>query len=237
MDKMDKATLAQNNGQDGKKALVAYQGKVYDVTESKRWKGGKHMNRHLSGTDLTADMTAAPHGADVLERFQAVAEFFAAPEPEVDEVAEKLFWPLTWLYAKFPILRRHLHPVAVHFPIGSFAAGTVFALLALVLGNESMATTSWHVVLFATILAPAAYISGLQTWWLYYDFAVNPKIAIKLVGGIVLFVLGIAAAAVFDAGAVTAGSGAGLAYVGLSLFATLLAFFLGYIGGGWVFPD
>jgi len=64
--------LAQYDGKDGKPAYVAYQGKVFDVSESKLWKGGIHMNRHPAGKELASDIQAAPHTPDVLERLPQV---------------------------------------------------------------------------------------------------------------------------------------------------------------------
>ena len=39
---------------------IAQGGKVIDVTASKLWKGGLHMKRHRAGSDLSADIAAAP---------------------------------------------------------------------------------------------------------------------------------------------------------------------------------
>ena len=64
--------LAQANGEDGQSSLVAVEGKVYDVSASKRWVHGEHMKRHRAGSDLTNDIKAAPHGLEVLERFESV---------------------------------------------------------------------------------------------------------------------------------------------------------------------
>ncbi len=50
------------NGKEGRPAFVAYKGKVYDVTESKLWKDGSHMKKHLAGHNLTDAMKIAPHG-------------------------------------------------------------------------------------------------------------------------------------------------------------------------------
>lgn len=54
--------LAQKDGKEGRPVYIAYEGKIYDVSQSKLWKTGTHMKRHPSGKDLTTDMSAAPHG-------------------------------------------------------------------------------------------------------------------------------------------------------------------------------
>ena len=64
--------LAQCTGQDGKPALVACDGKVYDVSESYHWRAGRHHVLHHAGADLTAELQQAPHGAQLLERVPVV---------------------------------------------------------------------------------------------------------------------------------------------------------------------
>ncbi|GFE57693.1 CopD family protein [Geobacter sp. AOG1] len=56
--------LAGFDGKEGRPAYVAYQGGVYDVTESRLWKEGAHMRRHQAGIDLTEALSQAPHGED-----------------------------------------------------------------------------------------------------------------------------------------------------------------------------
>ena len=72
MKEFDKESLTEFDGKDGKPVYVAHQGKVYDVSASRFWKTGTHMKRHPSGRDLTAEITAAPHGPEVLERYPQV---------------------------------------------------------------------------------------------------------------------------------------------------------------------
>jgi len=67
-----KEELAEFNGKNGKKAYVAYKGKVYDVTGSFHWKDGKHWVVHEAGKDLTMEMKDAPHFDDLLEPFEVV---------------------------------------------------------------------------------------------------------------------------------------------------------------------
>lgn len=60
--------LEEYNGKDGKPVYVAYKGKVYDLSQSNLWNGGKHMGSHQAGKDITEEVKLAPHGEEVLER-------------------------------------------------------------------------------------------------------------------------------------------------------------------------
>jgi len=64
--------LAQYDGKDGTPAFVAYNGKVYDVSNSFHWRNGKHHAMHSAGMDLTDSLKQTPHGADLLERVPVV---------------------------------------------------------------------------------------------------------------------------------------------------------------------
>lgn len=64
--------LASNNGKNGALALIAFRGKIYDVSPSFHWRGGKHQVMHRAGEDLTDAIARAPHSAELLERFSAV---------------------------------------------------------------------------------------------------------------------------------------------------------------------
>lgn len=58
--------LADFNGQDGKRAYVAVDGVIYDVTDSDAWKNGKH-NGFDAGNDLTKEIKeVSPHGISKL---------------------------------------------------------------------------------------------------------------------------------------------------------------------------
>lgn len=58
---MSTEELSFFDGNDGRQAYFAYQGKVYDVTNSRLWKNGTHMARHNAGMDLTSVLPQAPH--------------------------------------------------------------------------------------------------------------------------------------------------------------------------------
>jgi predicted heme/steroid binding protein len=63
--------LAEYNGKNGK-MYVAYQGQVYDVSNSYLWEDGVHQGLHNAGQDLTADMDEAPHGPEMFKDYPVV---------------------------------------------------------------------------------------------------------------------------------------------------------------------
>jgi predicted heme/steroid binding protein len=68
-----RSQLALRNGQDRPEIWVAFRGIIYDVTESRMWRNGKHYE-HWAGQDLTPEMESAPHGARVFEKFTAIGK-------------------------------------------------------------------------------------------------------------------------------------------------------------------
>jgi len=60
--------LQQYDGRRGKPVYIAYEGIVYDVSESRLWRAGQHQDLHFSGVDLTRSLRKAPHGAEVFTR-------------------------------------------------------------------------------------------------------------------------------------------------------------------------
>ncbi len=66
-----KNQLALRNGQDKPEIWVAYKNVIYDVSESRLWKNGKHYE-HWAGQDLTEELKDAPHTVTVFEKFEAI---------------------------------------------------------------------------------------------------------------------------------------------------------------------
>ncbi len=61
--------LAQYDGLEGRKAYIAVDGYVYDVTDSALWSDGLHQGRVQAGQDLTEALdTESPHGREMLNR-------------------------------------------------------------------------------------------------------------------------------------------------------------------------
>ena len=70
--------LALRNGQDRDEIWIAYQGIIYDVTNSRLWRNGKHYE-HWAGQDLTDELADSPHGVGVFDRFEAIGVLIPRP--------------------------------------------------------------------------------------------------------------------------------------------------------------
>ncbi len=93
---MNAGELACCNGTEGRPALFAYRGKIYDATASRLWKQGNHMGRHQAGEDLTDVLSQAPHGAELMERLSAVGQLVAGvkrPAP----LHERVFYFMAYM--------------------------------------------------------------------------------------------------------------------------------------------
>jgi predicted heme/steroid binding protein/uncharacterized membrane protein len=166
--------LSENNGENGKPIYIAHKGKVYDVSESKLWRYGTHMKRHKAGNDLSTDIQAAPHETDVLERYPQVGilkneEETLMPMPEF----------LSRLLKRFPMLRRHPHPMTVHFPIVFMFSATVFTILYLMTGINSFENTAFHCLGAGVLFSLVAIVTGWYTWWLNYQAKPLNAVTIK----------------------------------------------------------
>jgi predicted heme/steroid binding protein len=72
--KVTRQELEANDGKNGKPAYIAYQGKVYDVSESSFWMEGEHMGMHNAGKDLTEDLEMAPHKDENFSKVKYVGD-------------------------------------------------------------------------------------------------------------------------------------------------------------------
>jgi predicted heme/steroid binding protein/uncharacterized membrane protein len=175
--------LSQFNGEDGKPVYLAYQGKVFDVSGSKLWRGGIHMKRHHAARDLTTDFKAAPHGEEVLGRYPQIGALKERLE------ARKIPKALESLLAKYPMLRRHPHPMVVHFPIVFMFSTTVMTILYVVTGIKSLEVTALHCLAGGILFTPMAILTGMYSWWLNYLAKPLRPVAIKQWASLILLAL------------------------------------------------
>lgn len=65
--------LKKYDGQNGNPAYVAVDGIVYDVTNVKKWRNGKHESV-TAGNDLSKQITSSPHGKNILKEIPIVGK-------------------------------------------------------------------------------------------------------------------------------------------------------------------
>lgn len=154
--------LLSFDGKDGKPVYISFQGKIYDVSKSPLWSKGIHMNRHPSGKDLTGEISAAPHGPEVLERYPQAGILKKGVPVELRHLPPIL----QSLLQRFPMARRHPHPMVVHFPIALLMASSLFVLLHFFFENPFFEITSFYLLILGAISSPFAMATGLFTWWI-----------------------------------------------------------------------
>lgn len=233
MKEFDPEELAQCDGKDGRPAHVVHNGKVFDVSDSKLWRGGVHMKRHHAGNDLTTDLEAAPHGPEVLDRYPHVGILKKEGIPEI-----KIPKTLSRLLARFPMLRRHPHPMTVHFPIVFGFSTTIFNLLYLITDIKAFELTGLHCLGGGILFTVVAILTGFYTWWLNYlakpvrAVIIKQRLAVILLAAeIVLFFWRVKVPGILD----TFGAASVIYFVlVLSLFPMVTA--MGWYGAKLTFP-
>lgn len=177
--------LSTFNGEAERPVYVALEGRVYDVSKSRLWSKGIHMNRHPAGNDLSGDIIAAPHGKEVLERYPQVGLL----QQEAREEMSHLPLLLQGLLQKIPMARRHPHPMVVHFPIAYLMASSLFVILHLLLRDPSFERTAFYLLVLGSLASPFAMATGLLTWWINYRLKLSPLVKKKIALSAVLLVL------------------------------------------------
>jgi predicted heme/steroid binding protein/uncharacterized membrane protein len=236
--------LAQGNGVGGQPDYIAYRGRVYDVSDSALWAGGEHMAAHFAGTDLTGEFPEAPHGEEVFERYPQVGVLQTSPELPESQEAEVSGPPpgfLDRLLKRFPVLKRHPHPMVVHFPIVFFVSAPIFTLLYWLTGIRSFETTGWHCLGGGVLFTPVALVTGLFTWWLNYELRPLRPVVIKLILTPIMLTVG---AGAFTwrwlnpeiLSAASLGDWTGKVYLGLFCALLPLVSVIGWYGASLTFP-
>jgi predicted heme/steroid binding protein/uncharacterized membrane protein len=230
---LDLDELAEFDGKDGKSAFIAHGSKIYDVSGSKLWKGGSHMRRHRAGADLTTDIQAAPHGPEVLERYPRAGTLKTAVSAEapLPKVVERLM-------ERFPMLRRHPHPMTVHFPIAFMMAVPLFTLLSLLTGSHSLEQTALHCLGAGLLFLPVVILTGLISWWVNYLGKPLMAVYVKAILSSFLFVFAVVAFTwrMAEPDVLHSSGTGGLLYLLLLLSFIPLVSVIGWYGAKLTFP-
>lgn len=65
--------LKNYDGKEGRKAYIAVDGVVYDVTNVAAWQGGTHHGNN-AGNDVSDRIVKAPHSKSILEKLEVVGK-------------------------------------------------------------------------------------------------------------------------------------------------------------------
>jgi predicted heme/steroid binding protein/uncharacterized membrane protein len=229
--KFTQEEMAKYNGTEGKPSYVSVDGKVYDVSNSPLWQSGQHMKRHAPGQDLTAEMSAAPHGKEVLDR-EVVKLLGILVKEEQEEIPAFL----AALFQRFPILRRHPHPMMVHFPMAYLIGGALFMVLDVIAPRVApFEVMAFAMLLLSAFFTPLSIGTGLITWWVNYGGRRMYRVTRKLQLAVLLALMEIVCLVMRIRGPVQ-GEVTGGVYFALMLAMAVIAVMLGYHGGRLTFP-
>lgn len=193
MEKFRLEDLKTRNESGSGEILIGYKGKVYDLSKSPNWKDGVHMRRHNAGEDLTNEMEAAPHGEEMLNRFEPVGELIV---DEPIEVLESGATPSSEPggLLKF-VLDQHPHPVTVHFPVALTLTATLFTLIGWIFSSAFFITAGFTNLIVATLATPAAIATGYLSFHHNYGhkwtrtFRLKQILSMTLLGVSILAIL------------------------------------------------
>lgn len=222
--------LKQYDGKDGRPAYVVYKGDIYDVTGSKLWKNGSHVNRHFAGEDLSHQMSVAPHSEDVMSRFEKVGKL----EVEEQSVEIDRMEKLRDFYRKF-----HPHPVFIHFPMALIFFSCIMQAFFLVFKISSFESAAYYSLFAGALFAYPATFSGIFSWWINYQRLLTRTFKIKLYFSIVLLITTSAALIIRIAfPEISFSTGVGFFFYNSLLFLSMpLVFIVGFYGGKITWPS
>jgi predicted heme/steroid binding protein/uncharacterized membrane protein len=226
--------VAEGDGREGRPVYIVFENTVYDVSASSLWKNGSHMHMHQAGADLTDQLAAAPHFAEVFTK-KGVKE---VGELKKDQRSKDLPGFLRSLFQAFPILRRHPHPISVHFPTAYLTTAFLFLLVHYVVGASvglDFHAFAFILLVLGVLSAAVSMGTGFLTLWVNYRMKMPTLVRWKIKLAVALLGAGLLAVLLYATGLVHLAFFRWI-YNLLLLVLALLVMGLGYLGGQMVFP-
>jgi predicted heme/steroid binding protein/CheY-like chemotaxis protein/uncharacterized membrane protein len=172
------AELARYDGKEGRAAYIAFRGKVYDATNSRLWRDGRHGAAHVAGVDLTEALANAPHAEEVFPRLPIVGDLIKKETPGQR------------------ILRRfdrlHPHATLVHLSIAYTIAAPFTFLGWIITSRKIFDEVTFFLLILGLIFVPTSFLAGIISWIVNYETKAQRVFNFKFALGMLLFLLIIA---------------------------------------------
>ena len=221
--RLTKSELKNYNGEDGKPIYVAFDSKVYDLSDSRLWANGRHMGAHSAGAELSESIKNAPHGAEVLSKFPLAGELASeeqAPETLAQRIAD--------LYP---------HSIIVHFPIAFSTTVSLFSILYLLTGEASFELASYYILTLGLLASPFCGLSGVFSWKMKYRGVRNNAFSRKI--WLTVALMGVTIVCFiwrfYDPTVLVGETNMSYVYLAMQIGMALIAAILGHTGGKIVF--
>ncbi len=174
------------DGKEGRPAYVSFEGRVYDVSNSRLWKDGLHLGSHHAGYDLTENMMRAPHGEEVLSKFHIVGEL-SHEEPLRHRLVHRI---------RQRIMKRmdglHLHTPLVQFSIAYSVIVPLLSILYIYTGEAFFERASYYMLALGFIILSFAallcLLSGKEAYRGNTTEIFNRKIILTIALAIIITV-------------------------------------------------
>lgn len=216
-------SLARFDGMEGRPAYTAFEGKVYDVTGSNMWLGGRHESRHSAGEDLSHQMVNAPHDESVLGKFPVVGEL----------VEEQMGGRMV---ARLQAM--HLHPMVVHFSEVCPLLAALFVFLYLFVDRfRPYEVFSSYLVLLGFLSSMGCMATGFFSWSTTYERTLTRIFRMKILFSAVQFSVMVLLFAMryIDVDVLTKSQPLSVAYAVLMFALVPITVILGHYGGKIVY--
>ena len=154
-------------------------------------------------------------------------------------IEPKMPTALSKLIRRYPMLRRHPHPMTVHFPIVLMFSTTLFNILYLLTGIKSFETTALHCLGLGIPFVFIATSTGFYTWLMNYLSQPMRAVSVKSRTAVVLLVVAIAAFVwrMLNPDILNGWSFGSVVYFILILVLTPLVTVNGWFGASLTFPE